>query len=381
MAGSAYIKVKDGATGAVRSFLTAAGSQPSTLADSALANGYLAATVHRKRNGIDTCEFTLDYNNPDVAALVDKDQIEVIRSYPEYGIAEYTIFDGLYRDAIVAYNNGIQTFTCRAFGYAHMLSWRNISWKAKTTNRTVFTNVKAETIIKTLVDYNICANATAANGRIVDGALTGFSIEADGANGNTLSLTVSNENLFSVIEKIMPKAGGDIAVVRTGATTFQLRWHTGQLGTDRSSGAAGVVFSLERGNMGNPKLSRIRSHERTKAIIGGAGDGLTRIFTTQTGPNYNASTNNIELFVDGGNTVDTTVLQGAGTIKLEELKFRNVLDFDVLQIASCLIGKHYFLGDKIAAVFGGVTTTQYIDEEIYNYKTADEEIAVVMVDV
>lgn len=380
MAPTSYIKVKNGTTGAVRSILTAAGRHGGN-------NGYLSLTVHNRRNDVDTCEFVIDYSNPDVAAIVDKDQIEVVRSVtnidPNFAIAEYTVFDGLFRDNIVEFKNGLYTFTARAFGYNHFLSWRDIAWAANVANRTKFTTQKAETILKNLVNYNIGATALASNGRVVDGAITGFTIETDGANGSTLSLATSNENLLDALKKIVPKAGGDFAVVRTGATSFQFKWYTGQLGTDRSTGAAAVVFSLDRGNMDNPKLSQIRSAERTKAIIGGSGEDAARIFTTQTGPNYNATTNNIEMFVDGRNSgVDTTVLQGLGAVKLEELKFRNVLDYDVLQIDSCQIDKHYFLGDKIKAVFGGATVTQYVDEKLFEYKSdGNERVSVAMIDV
>ena len=375
MAPTSYIKIKNGTTGAVRSILTAAGKHGGD-------NGYLSLIVRNKRNDIDACEFVIDYSNPDVAALADKDQIEIVRSDPTQAITEYTLFDGIYRDSIVDYKNGLQTFKARALGYNYLLSWRDIAWPASVTNRTVFSTAKAETILKLLVDYNIGANSLASNGRIVDGALTGFTIEADGAHGNTLSLAVSNENLLDALKKIVPKAGGDFAVVRTGATTFQFKWYTGQLGTDRSTGAAAVVFSLDRGNMDNPTLSQIRSAERTKAIIGGTGEDSARVFTTKTGPNYNASTNNIEMFVDGRNSgVNTTVLQGLGEVKLEELKFRNKLDYDVLQIDSCQIDKHYFLGDKITAVFGGVSVTQFVNEKLFEYKNANERVSVVMIDV
>lgn len=385
MAPSSYIKVKNGTTGAVRSILTPAGKH----GGGASSNGYLSLFVRNKRNDIDVCEFVLNYDNPDVAALVDKDLIEVIRSDPAQSIAEYTVFDGIYRDSFVEFSNStkIQRFTARAYGHNYLLSWRDIAWPANVTNRTKFTTQKAETILKNLVTYNLASAALGSNGRgdrtsASDGALTGFTVQADGANGNTLSLAVSNENLLEALKKIVPKAGGDFAVVRTGATTFEFRWYTGQLGTDRSTGVAAVVFSLDRGNMGNPKLTQMRSAERTKAIIGGSGENDTRIFTTQTGPNYNASTNNIEMFVDGRNSgIDTTVLQGLGTIKLEEMKFRNALDYDVIQIDGCQIDKHYFLGDKIKAVFGGVSVTQYVDEKLFEYKDANEQVSVFMVDV
>src|SRR5258706_8820732 len=129
MAPVSYIKIKNGTTGAVRSILTAAGRHGGD-------NGYLSMVVRNKRNDIDTCEFVIDYSNPDVAAIADKDQIEVMRSDPTQSITEYTLFDGIFRDDIVEFKNGLYTFTARAFGYNHFLAWRDIAWAANTTDRT-----------------------------------------------------------------------------------------------------------------------------------------------------------------------------------------------------------------------------------------------------
>src|SRR5262245_33879436 len=99
MAPSAYIKVKNGTTGAVKTILTGAGRQP--IPGQVGFNGFLSLDWRKKRNDQWVCTFTLDYNSPDVALLSDKDQIEVIRFDNERGLTEYTSFDGIYRDAIV----------------------------------------------------------------------------------------------------------------------------------------------------------------------------------------------------------------------------------------------------------------------------------------
>lgn len=382
MAPSAYIKIKNGTTGAVKSIITGAGRQPLPNEPAGThGNGYLALDWRKKRNDQHVCNFVLDYNSPDVALLSDKDQIEVIRFDAERELDEYTSFDGIYRDAFITYDSSAkrQQISFRAFSYEHLLSWRDIAYASGQTGKTKFTSQKAETILKTLVNENIGATALTSNGRAIDAAYTGFSIETDSARGNTLSIEISHQNLLDALKKIVNAAGGDFKVTRTGLTTFQFQWI---VNTDRSTGSSAVIFSLENANMSNPKLAMERSKERTIAIIGGAGEDINRAIRTRTGPNYNASTNNIEMFVDARNSGnDNTILDGIGDIKLQDVKYRSVLEYDILQTEKTYVEQHYFLTDKIKAVFAGITVTQYVDEIIFAYRENREVASVATLDV
>lgn len=379
MAGSAYIKIKNGTTGAVKSIITATGRQIPPGVDAA--NGFLDLMWRKKRNDQHFCEFTLDYNSPDVALLSDKDQIEVIRSDFDRGLTEYTSFDGIYRDAFVGFDSSTKllTFTARAYSYEHLLTWRDIAYPANKVNYTKFTNAKSETILKRLVDTNIGANALASNGRVEDAAYTGFSVEADSTRGNTLSIGISHQNLLDALKKVVDAAGGGFKVTRTGLLTFRFDWVVPE---DRTTGSAAVIFSLQNGNMGDPKLAIERSKERTVAFVGGGGEDDNRVVRAVHGTNYSA-TNHIEMFVDARNSgVDTTVLDGIGEIKLEEVKYRNVIDYDVLQTEKTQVERDYFLGDKVKAVFADVNQSQYVDEIIFSYKGSDrkENVSVAMKD-
>ena len=378
MAPSAYIKVKSGTTGSVKAILTGAGRnvKPGDVGY----NGYLSLDWRKKRNDQHVCNFVLDYSNPDVALLSDKDQIEVIRFDSARGLAEYTSFDGIYRDAFVSFDGSkrLQTVQFRAYSYEHLLSWRDIAYPSGKVNYTKFSAAKAETILKTLVNTNLGAASLASNGRAEDGVYTGFSNEADSARGNTLSIEISHQNLLSALQKIVAAAGGDFRVTRTGSTTFQFQWVAN---TDRSTGSNAIIFSLENGNMSNPKLAIERSKERTVAFVGGAGEDTNRIVRPVHGTNYSA-TNRIEMFVDARNSGnDTTVLDGIGAIKLAELRYRSVLEYDILQTEKTFVEQHYFLTDKIKAVFAGTTVTQYVDEIVFAYRNAKEEASVATLDV
>lgn len=382
MAPSAYIKIKNGATGAVKSIITGAGRQVAPFEPAGThGNGYLSLDWRKKRNDQHVCNFVLDYNSPDVALLSDKDQIEVIRFDADRGLAEYTSFDGIYRDAFVTYDSDKrkQAIGFRAFSYEHLLTWRDIDYASAQSGKTAFTSAKAETILKTLVQENIGSTATIVNGRSIDAIYTGFSIEADSARGNTLSIEISHQNLLDGLKKIVNAAGGDFRVTRTGLTTFQFQW---VVNTDRSTGASAVVFSLENGNMSDPKLAMERSKERTVAIVGGSGEDAARARRARTGPNYNASTNHIEMFVDARNSGnDNTLLDGIGDIKLQDVRYRSVLEYDILQTEKTYVEQHYFLTDKIKAIFAGTTVVQYVDEIIFAYRDNKEVASVATLDV
>lgn len=297
-------------------------------------------------------------DHPLMAAIQDKWQVEVWRR-PEGGTFGRD-FVGLYRQP--EYYHGDQgsraVLTCP--GILSLLSWRIVAWKASTTSRSKFTGAKAETIMKTLANYNAGAAATAANGRIRDGAISGLSVEADGANGTTQDWFCAYDNLLETLQNLAAVAGGDFDLVKTGAATFQFRWYTGQLGADRT---VSVIFALERGNMANPQYRQLRMDEKTVSIVGGQGEDAARTVAVRTGANYSAS-NDVEVFTNATDADTTAGLNTRGDAALKEAQAREEFSFDVLQTPATVYGQHYTLGDLVTAInpFTGVSMTLKIDE-------------------
>ena len=122
--------------------------------------------------------------------------------------------------------------------------------------------------MKTLVSYNAGSSATAGNSRLRTGTISGLTVEADGANGNTLDWFCAYDNLLESLQKLAAIAGGDFDLAQTAVGAWQFRWHTGQLGTDRTATA---IFALERSNMANPQDQLLRTVEKTACIVGGKG--------------------------------------------------------------------------------------------------------------
>ena len=233
-------------------------------------------------------------------------------------------------------------------GIKSMLDWRIVNWATGTANRSAFVAEKAETIAKTLVDYNAGVNATVSNGRKREGAISGVSVQADGALGNTLNWYCHGRNILETIQELTLVAGGDFDLVKTSSTTYEFRWYDGQLGTDRSST---ITFAMKYGNMGSPSYNENRSKERTVAAVWGQGEGASRNYVTRTSDAYSAS-NDIEMYVDARDIDlgDTSGLNTRGDKKLREMGISRSFGFTTIQTPSTLYGVDYFLGDKVTAI-------------------------------
>ncbi len=329
--------------------LTPAGVKQAEITD------YLDLAYTRRVNAPGLLSFTLSGEHAAIAELEDKGQVVIYRRNTAMGLSWTADFWGLYRAQQRSYSDR-DLFRARCPGILTMLGWRQVAWYAGTANRSTFSAVAAETIVKTLVSYNAAGSATVANGRLREGAITGLSVQWDGGAGNTLSLSYAWQNLLTALQKIAPVAGGDFDLVKTGAATWEFRWYTGQLGTDRT---ATVVFSLGYGNMAEPVYEYDRINECTVAIVGGQGEGSGRAIVVRTGTDYGVS-NDIETFVDGRNSSVTAALNADGDEGLETARAREQFAFKVLQTPASFYGVHYQLGDLVTARWRDIVATQKI---------------------
>ncbi|MBX6770892.1 MAG: hypothetical protein IRY83_04150 [Chloroflexi bacterium] len=329
---------------------TAAGVKVAEITD------FLMLSYSRRVNAPGLLTVTLRGDHPALTSLELDGQAIVYRRNPTMGLGTWTAdFWGLWRYQERRYTDH-DTVELRFPGILSLLARRIVAWAAGTTNRSSFQNVKAETVMKTLVSYNAGANATTANGRIRNGAITGLTVETDQARGNTISRDCAYRNLLEVLQELAPIAGGDFDLVKTGTQAWEFRWYTGQRGTDRT---ATLLFALERGNMAEPRFAHDRLDERTVAIVGGQGEGVDRAVVVRTGADY-AATNDIEVFVDARSESTTDGLDAKGDAKLFDVRARPTFKFSILQTPACYYGVHYFLGDLVTARYRDIQTTQKI---------------------
>jgi hypothetical protein len=313
------------------------------------------ATYSKAVDEVGLLQFALPADHAAIAYLTDKAQVEVWRRDTGRGVAWHADYYGLVRTTQYQYpSDSPETFTVWCPSQLSMLGWRIVAWAANTASRSAFTTAKAETIMKTLVSYNAASSATVANGRIREGAISGLTVAADGAAGNTLDWNCAYANLLKTLQDVAKVAGGDFDLIASGAGTWEFRFYTGQRGTDRTTT---VLFALERGNMANPVLTDSRADEATVCIVGGQGEGAARTTATRTGTNYNATTNNIETFKDGRSLTTAAGLNAAGDEALDKVEAKRAFTFDVVETPALVYNRDFYLGDLVKAQYRGVTDT------------------------
>jgi hypothetical protein len=287
-------------------------------------------------------KFSLAGDNPILASVQSGWRADVWRILP----------NGVWNRDLIGFIDGLDwvysdkaTVTISASGPLSLLSKRRVAYYANTPDRTAFTAAKAETIAKTLVNYNIGANATVANGRMLDGVNPLISVEADSARGNSLDWFCAWADLLETLQDLALAGGGDFDLVYTG-TGFEFRWYDGQLGADRT---ATQVFTLERGNIAEPVYHLSSAKMSNVVVVGGKGEDAERQVRVVQSSDYSAGEHS-EAFLDATDVDTDDGLDDRGKAELEGLKTVREFSFQVLQTASSNFGVDYGLGDLVKAI-------------------------------
>lgn len=309
---------------------------------------YLSATIEVNAPGF--LEVGLSGKHPVIQTLSDDDQIEVWRKDPRYNLGWYRWFGGIFqRKNHERPNREIFMLTCPE--YKAFLKDRVVAYPAGKEGLSQFTNVKAETIMKTLVSYNLGAQALTSNGRLLNGVKSGIVIETDAAGGNTLATYgCFGKELLRALQEVKERGGGgDFDLVKTGPAEFTFRFYPGQLGTDRTTGPGAVTFSVDKQNMGHPIYEVNRIHEKSVVIAGGEDQGEDRKFGFAYSASYNYSTNHREAFYNASSTEEANLSSDA-TKRLTELQKTERFRFLVKQTKGSAYEVHYKLGDLVKVI-------------------------------
>lgn len=339
----------------------------------AVIGNYLSLIYENGVNRAGALDFSVpvDSGIPDIVEALD--QVEVWRRDKGVGMPWHLDWSGLFMDSDEETDDdGLELFRAYCIGDNGILSFRHVSWPAGVDNRSTFAGVVAETALKTLVQYNCTASASVANGRLREGDLAAgmgltITIEADSGGGDPISKSFSNGNLLTILsETIAPLAGGDFSLEKVGDATWEFRWHPGQLGEDKSSGANQIEFSPERNNMIRPRKRTRRTDARSVAIVGGQGEGTQRAYSIVLGHDY-AATYDREMFVDARNEVTAEGRVFSGQTALEARETVEELEFEIVQTESifyCRVPvprrKTYREGDLVLAKYKGVSQVRKV---------------------
>jgi hypothetical protein len=351
------------------------GAKKYTVAD------FTSLTYTKKRNYGGNWEMEVPEGNAIVGQVADKWLVEILRRVPDWGIDWYTDFYGVLRDEDLSRPGRLNRYKVSGISQLDILRWRHVMWYANTANRSAFTSAAAETIVKTLVTYNMTASATTGAGRVRNGAMTNFTItvEADGAGGNTISsYGCAWENLLASMYQIALIGGGDYTLEYDESThQWEFKWHNGQEGDDRR---AAVRFAINFDNMAEPRYVVKRSEEKTACIVVGRGRDNNREWTEVLGDNYSAA-NDIELTYNASNVETANGRTVAGERKLREIRAVQAFTFTPEQVAAFAYGKHYCvdgeMGDLVTARWESVEGDFQVEQVTVTVSRSEEAVETV----
>lgn len=327
-------------------------------------NGFYQLSYHRRVNDVGLLFFDIRADHAAVDDLEQDGQIEVWRWDDANGIAAYADFEGLFVDEERrADADGNSIFRAICPGQMDFLAREIVAFKAGEADRSLFSAVKASTIMSDLVTYNATASATTGNGRLYTTDLANITIETDDDDGNTISYECAYMNLLSALQDVARIGNRDFYFERTGAQAWTFRTDN-YVGDDRSDS---VRFALNYNNMRNPVLRRNRLDEKTRVVVGGQGAEDERATSVRTGTNYNATYNSKTVFLPATQYGTTAGLEAAGDLRLDELEARDDLTWDVLQTDGSLYGYHYFFGDLVTGYYQAVTAVKQITAVTVSY--------------
>ncbi len=342
----------------------------------AIATDVLSVASQRIVNDIDTLAFSVASASPAVQYLVYGAIVEYYRTDIANGIATYRESVGIIRFIRTKRTADI-TYEVVAFGFNVLLADRIVAYKSGLTNLSQFAAQPAETVLKRLFDYNLGSSATVANGRYLDGRLTGATTAATSGAGSSVSISCANQNLLLAMQKIQLNAGGDFAVIFTAPATYTYTWYTNQLGTNRT---ATVLFSVDNGSLGSLVVDDDRANDITAAIVGGQGEGSARAITTRPA-SLPTGLDLRERFIDARNESTTAQYQTLGDAALRDaLINRQAIDAQVIQSANLRYARDYFLGDLVAVQTPSASVTRKVQRvTIQNMSTGEERITIELI--
>jgi hypothetical protein len=226
-----------------------------------------------------------------------------------------------------------------------------------------------ETVLKEFVDEQAGPGAGAR-------ARTGLAIEADTAMGEIWQGQRSNDNLLELCQEIARGTGLEFDIIGTGPGSFEFQVFAG---TDRT---ATVIFSEERGNMGQAQMTQQYSRVRNAVKVGGQGVGLARTYRWRTDPVSMALSpwGRRELFLNASNQDSTDKLDSQGDAKLLESRATQGLSFTTIQTPACRYGQHYFLGDLVLARYAGLNFLKRVDQVHWISDSSGTKLDVSMID-
>jgi len=239
---------------------------------------------------------------------------------------------------------------------------------------------KADDIVKLMAAESMFASPD------IDRNFSRFAVEGYKAAGEEGCYEGEWVRLLDAIQDTIGEDGQrgncDFRVEKVGGG-YEFKTYSPYYGTDRREGVSEkpTVFSLEFGNMRNPRRRVLRSQEVTAAYGGWQGGGMERTVypTDDLGGRMNAEAladspyRRREQFYDVRDTSTPDSILSYLDQKLIDDGKREEVEFDLVQTAGCLYGRDWWIGDLCTAKVFGNTYSVRITEAVGRIDGESEE--------
>lgn len=359
----------------------------------AVKQAYIVPLWLRYTNSVDGQEPLVFLLNADHAAVESLAEYDIVTVYIRHlGLGIHDGNGGFVRDFVGILrrwrqetdDEGITTIEYIAPNEKHILYWRSILYASGVANRSTFSGVAAETVMKTLVSYNATSLAVPGGtsdrhraGDLATGMGVTIQVATDAGAGNTITISVAGDRLLKALQEINKIAGGDFSFTWQGGGIWVFDFRPGQLGDDVRMGANRVIFGMGNNTMSRPRLERIEAGG-TVALAAGQNQGVDRQKSVVEHADY-AADNDIELFVDARNEASANGRIARANIHLDDNRARYVLDFQVRQTADVFYSpvavagrKVYRTGDLVRAVYG-IDASYKIESVTVEWRVSDSD--------
>lgn len=344
-------------------------------------------------NGVDTHEFVIDGTDSKRNKFELDYILEVYRSIPGCGVDWYCDYRGFHRTP-TRFQEKSPTYTSIGVGMNELLLRRIINYRKGTIQSDKY-NV-SETAMKEYVEENCGPSATIANGRISDGVMPRFKVEATSGAGLIWGDNKGFENLLDVLREISLYSGIDFAVEYHNPHTSGLAYdylfktYVGQYGEDKTTigldthtglNAAGntpVKFIIGSGNLQQVSYTMDRISEATVVTVLGQGDKSTQtvVAVENVVDSGDSPLNKREIARSATDCEFTYQLIAVGAYELKNAGKKEGFSFIPLQQSTCLYGRHYNLGDKVTAVHDGITAHKRITSVSITSAQAKDDLSI-----
>lgn len=326
-----------------------------------IATDYMQLAISRQVNSIDGLSFSMASTSPNAQYLQYGYIVSVTRQDTAQGITASVEFAGMIRK-IVRIVSTQTIYQITAVSMMALLADRVVAYRANVANRSTFSAVPAETVLKTLFNYNCTALAVTGtkSQRIIDGNTAGMTTAASAGGGSTVSIACSMQNLLEAMQKVAAGNGGDFDMVWAAPATYTFTWYLGQRGTNRSST---VILSVPTGTIAELQVITDRIQDYTNVILGGSGESLARNMYSRPAT-LNTGLSNREMYIDSRNQGPGTTAAYYNTMGdtalTQQTQRRTIYTVKLTQNAALRYGRDYFFGDLVAISDGGTLVTQLV---------------------